>query len=540
MSALVIDSVQNAEGTCLVIQLIVFASIYGVMLFIWSFVYLNKSADQLNQAFLYFLTVILVWMVLSVSNDYADQSLFGLIIKTVYWISMMNMSIFFLYFIYHLIKRKLDWLYYGMVILNTLTILARYFYPMDYSDPTFWRLSHPVVAPAMSLIFSIPALVALYLVLRRFFTVREPREHIQLAFFLGGIALALVVSVFSEYLLPTVFKVETNLYLMHIAILIFVVFTVVSIMKYRFLNIQSDYIFQKIFLKASDGIIIINKKQRVVCVNHMARTILGDEGMDSGDMITDYIADYHFGIDYKQHEIMLQKTDGTVYLNVTQYPIDTASADSTKLLIITDVTSDKLMQEREKRILIEKTATDHLTGLYSKQYFQDKYCVGLPNACTHRLALLFIDVDNFKAINDQYGHLVGDQVLTRLAQSIRNNLRSDAEVIRFGGDEFIVIMEGMQLEAAYSVAERIRNNVLDIDFTDLSEALHISLSIGLIEGNAPVNEMLMKADMAMYRSKSKGKNATTIFYDQREEPIYHLKVNKGSAAMAVGEKGQAE
>ncbi|MEA4997928.1 MAG: GGDEF domain-containing protein [Candidatus Limiplasma sp.] len=521
------------------IQLIVFACIYGVMLFIWSFVYLNKSADQINQAFLYFLTVILVWMVLSVSNDYSDQSLFGLSIKTLYWISMMNMSVFFLYFIYRLIKRELDRLFYSMVAMNTLTILARYCFPMDYADPTFWRLSLPVVAPLMSAIFSIPAIVALYLVLGKFFTAKETRDRIQLAYFLGGITLALVVSVFSEYLLPTVFHVNTNLYLMHVAILIFVVFTVVSIMKYRFLNIQSDYIFQKIFLNASDGIIIINKKQRVVCVNHMARTILGDEGMDSGDRITDYIADYNFAIDYKQHEVVLQQAERSVYLNVTQYPIDTATADSAKLLIITDVTSEKLTLQREKRLLMEKTAIDHLTGLYSKQYFQDKYCTDSQQPNRQGLSLLFIDVDNFKAINDHHGHMVGDQVLSRLAQSMKSNLREDTEVIRFGGDEFIVIMLGTKLDVAYRVAERIRKHAQEVDYSDLAAGLAISLSIGLIEGHAPINDLLMKADMAMYRSKSKGKNATTIFYDQREESIYHLKVQPGINAL-TGELGPAD
>ena len=90
----------------------------------------------------------------------------------------------------------------------------------------------------MSGIFSIPAVVALYLVLRRFFSTKETRERVQLTYFFGGIVLALVTSVLSEYLLPTVFHIDTQLYLMHVAILIFVVFTFVSIMKYRFLNIQ--------------------------------------------------------------------------------------------------------------------------------------------------------------------------------------------------------------------------------------------------------------------------------------------------------------
>ncbi len=499
------------------LQLMIFAGIYGVMMFIWSFVYLNKSADQINQAFLQFLSVILLWMVLGVSNAYGDASLLGLTIKTIYWLSMMNMSILFLLFIYRLIKRNLDWLFYVMVALNTLTIIARYFFPIDYSDPTFWRLSHPVVAPLMSGIFSIPAVVALYLVLRRFFSTKETRERVQLTYFFGGIVLALVTSVLSEYLLPTVFHIDTQLYLMHVAILIFVVFTFVSIMKFRFLNIQSDYIFQKVFLNARDGIIIINKHQRVVSINNMARHILGDEGMDSGDRITDYIAGYQFAIDYQQHEMILQRQGGSIYLAVTQYPIDTAAQDSAKLMTITDITASKLSHLNEKRILQERSSIDQLTGLFNKQFFHEKYETGADAQLGKRFSLLFIDVDDFKTINDQYGHLVGDQVLSRLAHCIRGILRTDTDVIRFGGDEFIVVLEDTTLEAAYGVAERIRGCAAQIDMTVKGAALVITLSIGLIEGNTPVTDLLMKADIAMYRSKSKGKDAITVFEDIRDD-----------------------
>jgi FlaA1/EpsC-like NDP-sugar epimerase len=215
-------------------QLMLFAVIYGIMMFIWSFVYLNKSRDRVNQSFLWFLSIILLWMVLSVSNDYSDHSPIGLLVKTVYWLCMMNMAVFFLFFIYRLIKRELDPLFYLMVALNTGTIISRYFFPIDYADPTFWRLDLPVVAPAMSAIFSMPALVALYLVVRQFLRTQDARQRVQLRSFFIGIGLALGVSVVSEYLLPTVFRINTQLYLMHVAILIFVIFTFASIMKYRF------------------------------------------------------------------------------------------------------------------------------------------------------------------------------------------------------------------------------------------------------------------------------------------------------------------
>ena len=506
------------------LQLILFAAIYGIMMFIWSFVYLNKSRDQINQSFLWFLSVILLWMALNIATEYSDHSFLALAIKTLYWLCMMNMAMFFLFFVYRLIKRPLDWLFYASLALNTGTIVARYFFPIDYTDPTFWRLSIPVVAPVMSTIFSMPVVVSLYLIVRTFYRTKDARQRVQLIYFFLGIGLACTVSVLSEYLLPTVFHITTDLYMMHVAILIFVVFTFVSIMNYRFLNIQSDYIFRKLFLNSSDGIIIINRNQRIISINNMAREVLRDGELDSGDRITDYIADYHFGTNYKKQELCVPIHGENIYLSVTQYPIDTAAPDSVKLLTITDITDTKLSQQREKDRLIEQTSLDQLTGLFNKQYFVDKFYAGSQGQSGAALSLLFIDVDNFKAINDENGHLAGDRVLQLLAKCIRGILRQNTDVIRFGGDEFIVVLEDTRVEDAYAVAERIRLCAHDIDLHEIAPGLHITLSIGLIEGSAPINDLVMKADMAMYRSKSKGKNTTTIFYESKGDTVFRMKL----------------
>ncbi len=505
-------------------QMVLFAVIYGIMIFIWSFVYLNKSRDQVNQAFLWFLSVILLWMVLSVSNDYSDHTPFGLIIKTVYWLSMMSMSVFFLFFIYRLINRPLDWLFWLMVTVNTLTIVSRYFFPIDYADPTFWRLDIPVVAPVMSTVFSLPAIVALYLVVRQYLLAKDPRQRMQLRYFFLGIFLALAMSVISEYLLPTVFKVNTKLYLMHVAILIFVIFTFASIMKYRFLNIQNDYIFRKLFLNSSDGIIIVSRSQRIISINNMAREVLRDEALDSGDKLTDYIADYNYATNYKQQEICVPIRGEDVYLSVTQYPIDTASPDAIKLLMITDITKNKLTQQREKEKLIEQSSVDPMTELYNKQYFIDRYYNTQYGLGGVPLSMLFIDVDHFKTINDQYGHMAGDSVLKALAQSMRGVLRQNTDVIRFGGDEFIVILEDTSAEDAFVVAERIRLSAHDINLSAIAPGFMLTVSIGLIEGNRPVREMLMKADLAMYRSKSHGRDKTTVFHDEESDDVFRMKV----------------
>ena len=504
------------------VQFISFAVIFGVMVFIWTFVFLNRSHDKNNQSFLYFLTAITIWMVLSISNDFNDMSAFGLVLKTLYWYSMLTMSLFFLLFIYRFTKRRLDAMFVILVSVDLLTIMSRYLYPIDYSDPTFWRLSDPIAAPAMSAIFSLPAIFALYLVLKNYMRAKDKRQKAQYGSIFLGIGLALVVSVISEYVLPVLFHVNTKLYLMYYAFLVFVVFIFYAIMKHRLLYIQSDYIYKRLFLNSVDGIIIVNRNSRIININNMARQILRDENLSSGELLADYIREYSFDTDYMQQEIMISKGDQEYYLTLTQYPIDTEDKGSEKLIVITDVSAAKLHHKQETDLLLEKSTIDKLTGVYNKQYFVDKYCGD--QGQTRKLSLLFIDVDNFKNINDQYGHLTGDKVLTALADCLKKTIRKCNEIIRFGGDEFIILLENTEIRQAFAVAERIRGEVNSKCISIDDHSLKITLSIGLIEGVEPVNDLLMKADMAMYQSKGKGKNAITIFSENDNDAPYRMKL----------------
>ena len=132
-------------------------------------------------------------------------------------------------------------------------------------------------------------------------------------------------------------------------------------------------------------------------------------------------------------------------------------------------------------------------------------------------------MDDFKQINEQYGHLIGDKVLRSLAVCIKSVIRTGSEAIRFGGDEFIVILENTTADEALPVAERIRASVAELSFADCPPEMRITVSIGLIEGAAPMNDLIAKADMAMYGSKSKGKNRTTLFNTDDPE-IFHMRI----------------
>ena len=507
-----------------ILQLVTLMIIYGAMMFIWTFAYLNRSRDRINQAFLLFLSNILVWMLLNNICEYSGGTTFGLILKTVYWLSMMYLSVTFLFFIYRLLARRLDRPFFVLLGVNTFTVAARYCFPIDYSDPTFWRMSDPVVAPLMSFAFSLPALYALWLVLRQRAVTKDRRQRAQLSYILYGIGLALAVSVLSEYVLPAVLHVTEKRYLMYYAIAIFVAAVFISIMRYRLLSLRSDYLYRQLFLNASDGVLIVNKNGRIASANRIAREILGDDRLDAGDRVTDYIPEYRFDEDYRRFEVEPVLGGRKRYLSMTQHGIDESGMGSTKLLQLTDQTQARLTLEREKEQLLEKTNFDQLTGLFNKRYLQEKY--GAQDD-PGRKALLFLDVDDFKAINDRHGHLVGDDVLRAIAECMKDTVRSANQIVRFGGDEFLVVLDDTGEEDAFTVAERVRACVSALEFSGArGETFRVTLSIGLMEGACPMNELIEKADRAMYDSKNGGKNRTSLYRgnDPANEDAFHMRL----------------
>ncbi|ENX38335.1 GGDEF domain-containing protein [Acinetobacter sp. NIPH 2100] len=122
--------------------------------------------------------------------------------------------------------------------------------------------------------------------------------------------------------------------------------------------------------------------------------------------------------------------------------------------------------------------------------------------------VIAIDIDNFKFVNDQYGHIVGDQVITMIADQLRLNVRASDLIVRYGGDEFLVVIENIQMEAAKVVAEGIRSGILrqKIVLSNVSDSIQVSVSIGVAIGANSWLELLEKADQSLLKAKAKGKN----------------------------------
>ncbi len=171
----------------------------------------------------------------------------------------------------------------------------------------------------------------------------------------------------------------------------------------------------------------------------------------------------------------------------------------------------------------EKSAlTDWLTGLHNQRFFRIYFQKEMQRARRYKfpLSLFFLDIDDFKDINDQYGHLFGDVVLKEAAKIIQKNVRDSDVSFRYGGEEFAVILPETTRMGAYIVAERIRKGVEEwfkkVELVGKHLNLTISGGISVYPDDAlSFTEMIEKADKALYHSKAEGKNRISIFHMER-------------------------
>ncbi|WP_436859218.1 GGDEF domain-containing protein [Citrobacter tructae] len=163
----------------------------------------------------------------------------------------------------------------------------------------------------------------------------------------------------------------------------------------------------------------------------------------------------------------------------------------------------------EKQTLSDLSMLDPLTGLYNRRGLKNKLDI-LLDMDTQQRHVLLIDIDHFKAYNDNYGHMMGDQALIRVSAAIRNTVRSRDIVVRFGGEEFLVLLTFANAQQAYATAERIRQAVYDLKIPHMfneSVATHVTVSMGVAPLLAQdVESAIANADKALYRAKNHGRN----------------------------------
>ena len=281
----------------------------------------------------------------------------------------------------------------------------------------------------------------------------------------------------------------------------------------------------KSILDAQDNIIIVTNKEEITNVNKKFLDFFGVDNFDEFIATRKNIFDFfeeEFGFITKEqinkqeswikyikdlHEIdRIVKIKGASLeekifaINVDYYE----NKDDYYVFSLTDITKLK-----EKSNLLEYQAShDKLTGLFNRNRFDELYEKEIKRARRYNndLSLILFDIDNFKMINDSYGHQTGDEVLKEIAKIILGNVREQDINVRWGGEEFLILLPQTNLLGAFTVANKIRTSIETNIFT--TNSLNITASFGVTQllENDDESSFIARSDKFLYEAKKTGKN----------------------------------
>ncbi len=217
------------------------------------------------------------------------------------------------------------------------------------------------------------------------------------------------------------------------------------------------------------------------------------------------------------YEVSLEDHHGKLHeLLISKAPMLDAAADCLGVV-------GTMMNIQERKALERELQTfatiDALTGCYNRRYFLEQSGKETSRGCRHGYlqALLYLDIDHFKKVNDTYGHQVGDRVLMQFALECKNLFRDGDIIGRLGGEEFAILLPHTSIKAAIQVAERLRQRIEDME-VKAREIVKVTTSIGVsaVGDGIDLEESIRRADVALYIAKSAGRNQVECFQESNE------------------------
>ncbi len=203
-------------------------------------------------------------------------------------------------------------------------------------------------------------------------------------------------------------------------------------------------------------------------------------------------------------------------------PLETSIIRSILAIMVIVVGSSKVLS-RTLAELEYYSQHDPFTGLYNRRYFNDmlSYEIGRSKRHSHEFSIMLLDLDNFKDINDSYGHPTGDRALYAIADTLKAQFRKGDVACRIGGDEFAVLLPETSPADAVSAGEKIRRAIHDAEFiSEEGRPFHLTVSIGIVgypRDAKNINDLLAGVEAALYRAKGTGKNSVCLLRGGEEE-----------------------
>lgn len=313
-----------------------------------------------------------------------------------------------------------------------------------------------------------------------------------------------------------------------------------AIMNYQFMSISDAVVTNKLFDELTGLTILINPEGYIIKTNQYIENLLHYSQTEiKGIHITELIKEQEFCDVIKRSDVLYQQVSFKeievfssygipVPFHLTLVPIRAKGQILQGHLVIgEDIRITKWLQEEViknrqineemvklnhelrlmNEVLINKSIKDGLTDLFNHQYMNELLEEKLKSIqiTGEQLCIMMLDIDHFKLVNDTFGHQAGDRVLVKVAELIRENVRSRGYIGRYGGEEFIVVLPDTGLQEAAVIAEEIRRSVQGYDFSLAHR--QVTLSIGVVEYSGEISHVLInKADMLLYQAKSSGRN----------------------------------
>ena len=276
--------------------------------------------------------------------------------------------------------------------------------------------------------------------------------------------------------------------------------------------------------KMADGVLVLDSQNRVVDINQTAKTLLNVSedalGLPAEQMLSHLGAKCRDAFSSQRSDFNVElKGNITTYLEAKSTPIrDQKNNLLGRLIVLHDITKLKGIQN-ELRLLASR---DSLTGAVNRRHFMELAKRELTRAKRYKrsFALILMDMDGFKKVNDTYGHQAGDQALLMLKRICTQGTRIVDVFARFGGEEFALMMPETSLDSAAIIAERLRATLESTVIKSGSHKFNVTISMGVTEcgrrKDDTLDAMLSRADKALYHAKEKGRNQVQILRAERK------------------------
>ena len=310
--------------------------------------------------------------------------------------------------------------------------------------------------------------------------------------------------------------------------------------KNSFLNLNSDLVIDYVNQISTICAVLIDRQMTILDCNLAFQESIGAGSKPVGDKITAYLvpADRNIGLEppeqgFQKKEFTLLGQTGT-QLDMVGYIARTAegyivfcerawiSEDSifeeisqinNQLANITrDLNKKNKALEKANMTINEIMRSDALTGIANRRHFFEYFQKMHAHAIRHKtpLSLVMADIDHYKAVNDHYGHQVGDEVLFEFAQLLKKNCREEDFPARYGGEEFAILLVPANEDEAFNQVERLRSTIEKTVFSDYKLRITASFGITSLRDSESIDTLLRKADQALYAAKIAGRNQVKI------------------------------